>query len=256
MTQPNDTPRVSVVLAAYNEAGNIQPLLRRIRTALDGLGAAYEFVLVIEGMDGTKEQAEALMGEIPNIRILYGPKPSGLGNAFRRGFAAAGDQSDIVVMMDADLNHHPEELPAFFEAWRKGADFVIGSRYVQGGRMQNVPAWKNALSRIINKTISLMTGVQVADKSSGYRLIRLPMGKQVAAETVSTGFDFMMEFLIRASRAGAKIVEVPILFTFRTVGVSKMRKLPTMVNYLRLFWRLAFGRHSGSTRKGYPSHED
>lgn len=238
-----EPPRVCVVLAAYDEAGNVGRLLQRLHTTLTSMQFPTRYVVVVQGTDGTLEEIEGLRDRLGNLVVSYSREPLGVGEAFRRAFALVSDNDDdLVATMDCDLDHHPEELPRFYAALRAHqAQIVVGSRYIASGRVEGSPAWKRWASRTMNRLITRSFRMPVTDNTVGYRLMQARVARQIAATTVASGFDFYAEFLVRAARAGARIVEVPMHFTYRTVGVSKMNKVATAVNYVRLFWRLCFG---------------
>ena len=232
-------PRVSVVIAAYDERENIEPLTRRIEKQMRNL-AAWELLYVIEGKDGTLAIAEGLAREIPSIRILYEETPRGLGRAFRRGFAAVSPASDYVITMDADLNHQPEEIPRLLRAMQdREADIVVGSRFVEGGRADGTPPWKLALSGTLNVIMRIVFGLRIKDKTSGFRIYRAEALRALTFE--NDNFAFLPELLIRAEGFGMRIVEEPIHFIFRRQGVSKMHFLTTTLSYLSLL-RLRISR--------------
>lgn len=228
---------ISVVIAAWDERSNVEPLTRRLVSALDGLaGHRWEIVYVVEGTDGTRDVLEAISGEIPGIRVLYQPEPQGLGAAFRRGFAAVAPDSDIVVTMDADLNHQPEELPRLLEAFlRRGCDILVGSRLAPGGTVDRMPKWKTALSRSLNPAMKSAFRMNVRDLTSGYRLYRREA--LLAVPFSSNNFAFLPELLFEAAARGLLIAEEPIRFTYRIHGRSKMRLWKTSLSYLGLFLR-------------------
>jgi dolichol-phosphate mannosyltransferase len=226
--------KLTVVIAAYNEEENIEALTRRLDRSLRTLpGCSWEVVFVVEGRDRTREILERLSGEIPRVRILYRAEPSGLGNAFRRGFAAVGPDADLVVTMDADLNHQPEEIPRLIEALeRTGSDIIVGSRFLPGSRVEGTPLWKRFLSGTMNFLMRYLYGLSVSDKTSGFRVYRAAALRQI--EFTNPAFAFLPEMLIRAHQAGLRIAEEPIRFVFRTEGQSKLRILPTTLSYLSL----------------------
>ncbi len=225
-------PRISVVIAAYDERENIELLTRRIEKGMKDLGA-WELLYVIEGKDGTLSIAERLAREIPNIRILYQEEPGGLGGAFRRGFAAVSPASGYIVTMDADLNHQPEEIPRLLRAMQdRNADILVGSRFVEGGRADGTPPWKLVLSGTLNVILRIVFGLRIKDKTSGFRIYRAEVLRALTFE--NDNFAFLPELLIRAKALGMRIVEEPIHFIFRREGVSKMHFLTTTLSYLSL----------------------
>jgi dolichol-phosphate mannosyltransferase len=227
---------LAVVIAAYNEEENIEALTRRLDRTLRTLpGCTSEILFVVEGRDRTREILEELSREIPNLQILYGEEPSGLGNAFRRGFAAVGPHVDYIVTLDADLNHQPEEIPRLVEALRRsGCDILVGSRFLAASRVEGAPLWKRFLSGVMNRLMRHLFGLRVLDKTSGFRVYRAEVLRSIAFENSS--FAFLPEVLIRAHAAGFRIAEEPIHFIFRVHGRSKMRFWATSLSYLKLLW--------------------
>lgn len=228
--------KLTVVIAAYDEAENIGPLTERLIRTLDSLpGASWKLIYVIEGSDGTVAIARRLARQRSEIEVLYDEQPSGLGRAFRRGFDAIPVDSDFVVTMDADLNHQPEEIPRLLAGLRESnADIVVGSRRLDQSSEHGTPAWKRALSQLGNRCIYLFMGKGTLDLTSGFRVYRAGALRQIAFK--SPGFAFLPEILMLAASRGMQIVEVPICFVFRTSGDSKMHLGQTGISYLRLFF--------------------
>lgn len=222
------------VIAAWNEQENIEALTRRLHEAMRTIpDAEFEILYVVEGDDDTREIVERLRTELGGIRILYESQPKGLGAAFRRGFAAVGEDVDIVVTMDADLNHQPEEIPRLVAALQtSNADIVIGSRVVQGSTVTGTPAWKRMLSATLNTVMHALFGGGVRDKTSGFRVYRAEVLRNVRHH--QNDFSFLPEIAIRAHKAGYRIVEQPIHFIYRREGESKMQFWATSVSYLSL----------------------
>ena len=226
--------RIASVVAAYDERENIGPLARRLAATLGSLaGCEYELVFVVEGTDGTREILEALSAELPAIRIVYQERPTGLGNAFRRGFAATSGSTDFIVTMDADLNHQPEEIPRLLDALRaRQADILVGSRFIPGARVDGTPLWKLFLSGALNVIMRVAFGLKVKDKTSGFRIYRASALRSVS--WVNENFAALPEILIRARRAGLSVEEAPIHFIYRREGTSKMHFWTTVLSYLSL----------------------
>ncbi len=236
--------KISVVIAAYNEAENIGPLTSRIISTLTSLhDIGWELIYVIEGTDATRRIAEEFASQHAQIRILYDPEPSGLANASRKGFSSVSTDSDLVVTMDADLNHQPEEIPRLVNALlARNADIVVGSRKVTGSTVTGTPLWKKTLSDTFNRSMRALIGMPVADMTSGYRVYRYPVLSRITFD--NSGFAFLPEILLCARSAGHVIVEEPIQFIFRVSGSSKMSLLPTMISYTKLLAGLRPSRHS------------
>lgn len=230
--------KIAVVVAAYDEEKTIETLTRSLHAVLSSIPAyQWQIIYVGEGEDATKLIVERLRMEIPSITLIYGRKASGLGNAFRRGFAAVGRDADVVVTMDADLNHQPEELPRLVRALAaNAADIVIGSRFLRGSRVEGMPRWKRLLSGTMNRAMSAMYGLEVRDKTSGYRVYRRQVLDSLSFRNAD--FAFLPEILLLGAQRGARMHEEPICFIFRREGKSKMRILKTTISYLRLFWTM------------------
>jgi dolichol-phosphate mannosyltransferase len=227
--------KISVVIAAYNESGNIGPLTTRLISALDSVPlSSWELIYVIDGTDETREIAETFAARRPEIRVLHSTKPSGLAKAFRRGFDAVSKDATAVVTLDADLNHQPEEIPRLLNALAgRNADIVVGSRKVSGSATTGAPRLKRTVSDTVNRFMRRLAGMPVADMTSGFRVYSMKAFKQISFS--SDGFAFLPEILIRAHEEGFRIVEEPIHFIFRVDGESKMRWIPTALSYLRFF---------------------
>lgn len=214
--------RALVVMPTYQEAANITTVLRRVRA-----GSPSATVLVVDdnSPDGTADLAEVVAGEVGGIEVLRRRAKAGLGSAYRAGFAWGLEHGfDVLVEMDADLSHDPAALPTLVRPVFEGdADLVIGSRYVAGGV---IPDWKwhrRLLSRLGNRYASLMLNVDVHDLTAGYRAYRADMLRAIDLSTVTTdGYGFQIDMAYRVSRAGGRVIEVPITFTDRTEGNSKM----------------------------------
>lgn len=228
--------KVSAVIAAWDERRNVEDLTRRLVAVLDGLAGEWEIVYVVEGTDGTRELLERLAEHRPGIRILYEPAPRGLGAAFRRGFAAVAPDADVVVTMDADLNHQPEEIPRLLEALvARGCDVLVGSRFTPGATVDRMPRWKAALSRSLNPVMRRLFRVPVRDLTSGFRIYRAESLRSLSF--ASNNFAFLPELLMEAAARGLRVGEEPIRFTYRIHGRSKMRLWKTSRSYLGLFLR-------------------
>jgi dolichol-phosphate mannosyltransferase len=213
--------RVFVSVPTYREAENIEELLTRLRAAVPNAD-----ILVIDdgSPDGTAELAEKLGIELGNIEVLRRPGKMGLGAAYRAGHAIGIARGyDVMVQIDADLSHQPEALHSLLDAVRDGADLAIGSRYVEGGAIPQWAVYRLALSRWGCRYAAWALGVDVADSTAGYRAYRASALKRMKFETTrANGYTFQIEMTYRLWRAGGKITEVPITFTDRERGTSKM----------------------------------
>lgn len=213
--------RPLVVLPTYQEAANIAEVLQRVRAVLPS-GA----VLVVDdgSPDGTAGLAEGLGRELGGIEVLRRPEKSGLGSAYRDGFRWGIEHGhDAFVEMDADLSHDPAALPGLLAPLGEGVDLVVGSRYVPGGSIPNWGLHRRLLSRWGNRYAGAVLGLTVHDATSGFRAYRRDALQAIDLDTVHAhGYGFQIEMAYRVARNGGRIVEVPIAFTDRVRGTSKM----------------------------------
>lgn len=215
-----DLGRVLVVIPTYNEAENLREITPRVRRAAPG---AEILIADDASPDGTGAVADALAAEDPQVQVLHRAAKQGLGAAYVAGFHWARHQGfDVVVEMDADGSHAPEELPRLLAALH-GADVVLGSRWVPGGRVVNWPWRRTMLSRGGNLYARLVLSLPVRDATGGYRAYRMPALDKIDFDSVaSQGYCFQVDLAWRAHRHQLRVVEVPITFTERRRGESKM----------------------------------
>lgn len=215
-------PRVAVVLPTYEEADTIGAVLEGVL----GVGERVEAVVVDDASpDGTAEVARRVARDTGRVRLEERPGKQGLASAYLHGFGLALDRGfDLIVEMDADLSHRPEELPRLLEGAREH-HVVIGSRYVPGGAIPDWTLPRRALSRGGNRYARLLLGLPVADATSGYRVYRREALEELLAGGVtSEGYAFQVELAYRAWRAGMSVGEVPITFSDRRHGRSKLSR--------------------------------
>jgi dolichol-phosphate mannosyltransferase len=213
--------KVLVVLPTYNEAENIDRVLRRIRAAL---GDATVLVVDDGSPDGTADTAEVLGKELGHIEVMRRHGKSGLGSAYRAGFRWGLDRGfDACIEMDADLSHEPEALPGLVAALSDDCELAVGSRYVPGGVIPNWAWHRRLLSRGGNVYASTLLGLGVADSTSGFRAYSASLLRRIELDRIrADGYGFQIEMTYQARRAGASVTEVPIRFVDRVDGESKM----------------------------------
>jgi dolichol-phosphate mannosyltransferase len=213
--------RAFISVPTYREAENIEELLRRLRAAVPD---AHILVVDDGSPDGTAEIAEKLGASLGEIEVLRRPGKLGLGAAYRAGHAVGLARGyDVMVQIDADLSHAPEALPALLAAVRDGADLAVGSRYVQGGATPNWAVHRHALSRWGCRYSSWALRLGMRDATAGYRAYRASALRAMQFETTrSNGYTFQIEMTYRLVQAGGRVAEVPITFTDRERGTSKM----------------------------------
>ncbi len=213
--------RALVVLPTYQEAENIAEVLRRLRAAAPSVD-----VLVVDDSspDGTAAMAKAVNHELGGIDVLVRPGKSGLGSAYRAGFAEGLSRGyDVLVEMDSDLSHDPAQLPALLRAVEDGVDLAVGSRYVPGGSVPNWPLHRRLLSRWGNRYAGAVLGLQVHDATSGFRAYGADALRRIDLASVrADGYGFQIEMAHRVASNGGRIVELPIQFVDRQRGTSKM----------------------------------
>jgi dolichol-phosphate mannosyltransferase len=220
--QRDPVGQVAVIIPTYNEAENIEQIVARLRRAVPD---ADVLIADDNSPDGTGEIADKLALTDDQVNVLHRPGKQGLGAAYLAGFGWALDRGySAMVEMDADGSHDPADLPALLAALQD-ADAVVGSRWVAGGEVRNWPRSRAVLSRGGNAYARIMLGLSVHDATGGYRAYRASTLQAMGLHSVnSQGYCFQIDLTLRAVRAGKKVVEVPITFTERTAGRSKMSR--------------------------------
>ncbi|RSS79875.1 polyprenol monophosphomannose synthase [Streptomyces sp. WAC06614] len=211
-----------VIIPTYNEAENIGPIVARVRKAVP---EAHVLVADDNSPDGTGKLADELAASDDHVHVLHRKGKEGLGAAYLAGFAWGLERGyGVLVEMDADGSHQPEELPRLLTALG-GADLVLGSRWVPGGRVVNWPKSREFLSRGGSTYSRLMLGVPIRDVTGGYRAFRRETLEGLGLEEVaSAGYCFQVDLARRAVAKGFHVVEVPITFVEREFGDSKMSR--------------------------------
>jgi dolichol-phosphate mannosyltransferase len=213
--------RPLVVIPTYNESENIERMLLRIHECLPDAG-----ILVVDdgSPDGTADIVKTVGAERPEVHLLARSAKSGLGSAYRAGFAWGLERGyDAFVEIDADFSHDPAALPSLLAPLEAGFDVSIGSRYIEGGSIPNWAWHRHLLSRGGNIYASSVLGLGVADSTAGYRAYSARILQQLDLERIrAEGYGFQIEMTYRAKQHGAAITEVPISFVDRAAGESKM----------------------------------
>ena len=238
--QKTDLSRVVKIIPTYNEKGNIASLV----------GAIFEHtpeasVLVVDdnSPDGTAVIVKELQGSYPNLQLHRRSDLKGFGKSYIEGFKkiAVDEKYDHVVMMDADFSHDFKEVPAM-AAKLNEYDMVVGSRYINGGRIENWSLWRKLLSRFANFYARTILSAKTRDLTTGFMCFRKNILNTIHPETIkSDGYAFLVEFKYRTEKAGLKIIEHPIVYTERREGESKMY-FAVIAESVLMPWRLRFSR--------------
>jgi len=228
--------RPLVIVPTYNERANLPALLDRLLT-VPGLR-----ILIVDDAspDGTGQIADGYAtANRARVQVLHRTGRRGLGLSYIDGmYVALRTDSTHICQMDADLSHDPADVPRLLEAAAR-ADFVIGSRYVPGGRIENWPVRRLMLSAFANRYIRLITRLTIRDCTSGFRCWRREVLERMPLASIrSDGYAFIVELAWEASRAGFRCVEVPITFVERREGASKL-SWRIIAESAILPWRLA-----------------
>ena len=226
-----------VVVPTYNERENLPPLAQRHLA----LPVPVDLLVVDDNSpDGTGKLADDLAAKHPAIHVLHRQEKSGLGRAYIAGFKWALEQGyDYVFELDGDFSHNPDDIPMFLEAARN-ADLVLGSRYLNGIRIINWPLSRLMLSKSAAKYVQIITGMPITDPTGGYKCFSRRGLEAINLDHIdSNGYSFQIEMTHRLWRQGMRIVEVPIVFTERVQGHSKMSG-HIISEALMMVWRLWF----------------
>ncbi|MBK5307807.1 MAG: polyprenol monophosphomannose synthase [Frankiaceae bacterium] len=214
--------RVLVVVPTYNERDNLELIAERLRAAVPD---AHLLVVDDNSPDGTGKLADEMAERDDHVHVLHRAAKSGLGAAYVAGFGWAREQDyDVVVEMDADGSHAPEQLPRLLAAL-ENADLVLGSRYVPGGSVVNWPKSRELLSRGGNRYTRMMLRLPLRDATGGYRAYRRTVLDALPLDEISLkGYCFQVDLAWHAMQQGHRVVEVPITFVERERGDSKMSR--------------------------------
>jgi dolichol-phosphate mannosyltransferase len=226
MLESADPGSVWVVLPTYDERDNLVPLVRAVRAQLSGVAPDHTILIVDDSSpDGTGELADQLAREDSHVKVLHRPRKEGLGQAYLAGFEVALlAGAELILEMDADFSHDPAYLPRMIEA-AADADLVLGSRYVPGGGTRNWGRLRSLVSRGGCWYARAVLGVPIRDLTGGFKCFRREVLEAVDLSRIrSQGYAFQVELTYRALQLGFRVKEIPIVFTDRRVGQSKMSR--------------------------------
>lgn len=211
-----------IVVPTYNERENLPPLVQRLLS----LPVPVDLLVVDDNSpDGTGKIADELAAKYSNVHVLHRLVKNGLGRAYIDGFKWALEKGyEFIFEMDGDFSHNPDDVPRFIEA-AQNAELVLGSRYVNGIRVINWPLQRLMLSKFAAKYVQIITGMPFTDPTGGYKCFRSRALKSIDLDAIrSNGYSFQIEMTNKVWRQGLRVAEVPIIFTDRFQGTSKMSK--------------------------------
>lgn len=213
-----------VLIPTYNEKENIEKIVRKVFSLED---AFHILVIDDSSPDGTADIVDKLMAEFPGRLFLEKREgKSGLGRAYIHGFKwALARPYEFIFEMDADFSHNPDDLPRLLEACKNGADLAVGSRYITGVNVVNWPMGRVLMSYSASVYVRFVTGMDIRDFTAGFKCYRRKVLETIDMDKIrSVGYGFQIEMKFMAVMHGFKVVEVPIIFTDRTEGTSKMSR--------------------------------
>jgi len=211
-----------VIIPTYNERENVEKMVRKVFS----LATPFHLLIIEDNSpDGTAQIVKGLQDEFANRLHIYERKGKlGLGTAYIAGFKWALEHGyDYIFEMDCDFSHNPDDLERLYEAARKGADVAIGSRYISGINVVNWPLGRVLMSYFASKYVRLVTGMKIMDTTAGFKCFRRKVLETIDFDNIKLkGYGFQIEMKFTAWKFGFSIVEVPIIFTDRKEGSSKM----------------------------------
>jgi dolichol-phosphate mannosyltransferase len=222
---------ISIVVPTYNERENIENLLIDVSKTLEGYD--YEIIVVDDNSpDGTARIVQERAAGDYRIRLLVRSGKFGLGSAIHDGFRIA--KGNYFLMIDADLSHRPEDIKRLIDS-RKGADIVIGSRYIKCGKIVGWPMKRKIISRVAIRLVKLFFNLSVKDPVSGFALYRKEIFNRLDGRLKPIGYKLLLEILVKSP--GLTVNEIPITFINRKAGETKL-SLDEILNFIKLCWNL------------------
>jgi glycosyltransferase involved in cell wall biosynthesis len=231
----------AVIIPMHNEEGNVSGIVREVNQVLGAEGHWADIILVDDGsLDNTANEIEEAGREHPNIIALEHEQNAGFGAALRTAMKEAVERGyEFAVFMDADFTMHPGYIQDFYEKMAEGYDFVIGSRFLKGGGMKNVPAWRKLFSLAGRAVFRVCFHLPLTDYTQGFRAIRTSVLAKM--KLTETGFPILIEEIYQARKYTDKFFEIPFVLTGREVGISKFNYTPKVLwDYLKYALKSVF----------------
>ncbi len=231
-----------VIIPTYNEKGNIERMVRKVFS----LPKPFDLLIIDDGSpDGTADIVKSLQVEFPSLHLMQRTGKLGLGTAYIAGFKWALERAyEYIFEMDCDFSHNPDDLVRLYESAVSGADLSIGSRYVPGGGFVNWPKDRIFISKGASIYVNFVTRIRISDPTAGFVCFRRHVLETIDLDKIRfTGYAFQIEMKFATRRLGFKIAEVPIIFTERVEGVSKMSHniiREGIIGVLTIEWRSLF----------------
>ncbi len=239
---------LTIVIPAFNEKENIPFLVSNLKKTIQRWPYSVEVLIVNDGSsDGSREildkiaenELKGRKGSAPHfqLRIAHHQKHKGFGAALKTGYKNA--RGKVISTMDADLTHNPEQIRKFMNKINEGYDMVIGSRYVEGGKMVDVAWYRRLISDMSRVLIKILFNMPIKDVTNGFRAVRKQLLDNI--ELKSNSFNILPEMVVKARKKGYKITEVPMTLTKRKYGVSKMNPLKDYTKEILTLFKLRIG---------------
>lgn len=239
--------KIAVIIPTFNEAESLSQIIQvTARVFKNDKLKGYVLVTDANSSDGTAELSDKLAKKYKGdfqVKVIHEKKKEGLGRAYVGAFKyCIKDDADVVIQMDADFSHDPHEIPAMIRALNRGADLVIGSRYIRGGTVENWGLLRKFISLGGSLYSRFILGIPIKDLTGGFNAYNTHMLKRLNPDTfVSNGYSFQIEHKYKTFKKGGKIVEIPIIFKDRTVGSSKMSNA-IIIEAMKNVWLLRMGK--------------
>lgn len=235
---PAKSRELTILIPVYNEKENIPFLVSTLKKTISGWGYDTEVLMVNDGSsDGSREILEKVAKKEKNFRAVHHEKNRGFGAALQTGYKNAS--GSVISTMDADLTHDPKQIKKFMEKIKQGYDMVIGSRYIEGGKMVDVAWYRRMISDMSRILIRILFNMPIKDVTNGFRAVRKTVVENI--DLKSDSFNILPEMVVKARKKGYKITEVPMTLTKRKYGVSKMNPLRDYTKEIITLFKLRIG---------------